>query len=622
MKTPMWLLAAGLVLGLVGAGFASQDGAAEETQIASQPRPAPAQAPGRARQVQPAFTFGMQYVPKFDESAGKGAWHGSRDRGMRFHQDLGVQVSREGFIWRHYETEDGKRPNMSDFDDIVDRLDRAGIAMQAMVTETPLWASTASKPDPKNPASYRSGVPKGLHAPIFTDGSDTPGPGKTINPANTWARTLDHMVTRYKGQVRYWQMWNEPDYPKGEQTANDKNLQRSWFGSVDDYVRLLKVGHILVKWHDPEAQVVTGGIGYADYLQAMLDRGAGRYFDQIDFHAYGWPGSDIALKEFKRVHDEMKGVLVKNGLAGKGLICSETGYTALAPEYQAAYIAKLYPTSIALGVESTMYYANVNPSWKHMGLIDWRTMSQKTLGYWAYKNASRALRDVKTVQPLQLAGVEGYRFERQDGSRVIVAWAPEKKADAPLAVTLPIAAGQWQLREATGRSLGTVQGPRATIKLTASPVWIDSDTTLAYAPPQPNPPLPHKGIGMQAAAADSVNENHGAAGAAIDLDTNTNWVSGKNKAAEAWLSVALRQAATVERLRVKTGPLPAGTWFDVEVSTDGKTFTPVATRQAPTSWNMEWVALKQPVRATHVRLRWHNPERKPATFSVFELELH
>ena len=36
------------------------------------------------------------------------------------------------------------------------------------------------------------------------------------------------------------------------------------------------------------------------------------------------------------------------------------------------------------------------------------------------KNASRALRDVKSVKPLQVAGVEGYRFERRDGSQVVV----------------------------------------------------------------------------------------------------------------------------------------------------------------------------------------------------------
>ena len=27
----------------------------------------------------------------------------------------------------------------------------------------------------------------GLHSPVFSDGNDQPGPGKTINPANEWA---------------------------------------------------------------------------------------------------------------------------------------------------------------------------------------------------------------------------------------------------------------------------------------------------------------------------------------------------------------------------------------------------------------------------------------------------
>lgn len=621
MKHAPWLLGCALVLGLGGGFFAMQETKANEAAPGWRP-PAPATLPKVDRAVRPDHAFGMQFVPKFDEKRKVGAWSGTRDRGMAFHRDLGVQVSREGFIWRHFEPEKpGVQPTLGDFDDVVNRLDRAGIAMQAMVTETPLWATTAPNPDPKNPASYKSAPPRGLHAPIFTDGTDTPGPGKQVNPDNTWARVVHRMVTRYQGQVRYWQMWNEPDYPKGDQKAAFGDLKRSWFGSVDDYVRLLKVGHTLVKWIDPQAQVVTGGIGYPAYLQAMLDRGAGRYFDQIDFHAYGWPGSDPALREFVRVHDAMKGVLAKNGLGGKGLICSETGYSALEPQVQADYIAKLYPTTVALGVESTMYYANFNPSWRNMGLVDWRTMSQKTDGFWAYKNAAVALEGVRRAATVDLAGAQGFRFERADGSRVYALWAPMKNAKQPQAVRVPLGPGTYQIRDAVGRSLGQATGTAA-LSLTASPIWLDSDRRRAYTALRPNPPLPHAGRAMKLALADSSNENHGPPDAAIDLDPNTNWVSGRHKASEAWLAVALAKREPVSRLKLKTGPVPAGTWFDVEVSQDGKTYKAVATRQTPKSWGMEVITLSQPVVASHVRLKWHNPEQKPVSFSVFELELH
>ncbi|MFN3430526.1 MAG: discoidin domain-containing protein [Candidatus Sericytochromatia bacterium] len=613
----VWVASALVALGAVGSGLAWQGSRGADAVAVAKSEPTLV-----ARTVDSDHAFGFQYVPKFDEAAGKGAWKGTRDRGVAMHHDLGVQVSREGFLWRHYEPNSlGGRPNMADFDDVVDRLNRSGIALEAMVTETPLWASSAPNPDPKNPASYKSAPPKGLNQPIFTDGTDTPGPGKKLNPKNTWASALGHMVDRYQGQIRYWQMWNEPDYPKGDQKADYADKRRSWNGSVDDYVRMLKVGHTVVKFIDPKAQVVTGGIGFGPYLQAMLDRGAGAYFDHLDFHAYGWPGSDTALAQFVKVHDEMRAVLQRNGLDNKGLICSETGYTALQPETQAAYIAKLYPTAIAMGVESTMYYANVNPSWKTMGLVDWRTLSQRTAGYWAYKNASTALKGVRRVVPLSLANAKGFRFERGDGTAVYVVWAPNKTADKPQPTNLALPAGAWQLRDAVGRPLGQARGT-ASLKLTASPVWIDSDAKRAYAPIRPNPPLARQGLPLAEAMADSANEDAGTPFAAIDTDTDSHWASGKIKHPTAWLSLGFQQETAVKRLKLKTGPTPRGTWFDVEASLDGKTFKPVLSRVRLDSWKMETLEFPSAVRAKVIRLTWHNPEKKAAHFSVFEAEAH
>lgn len=583
-----------------------------------------------ARKVLAEHVFGMQYVPKFDEVAGQGSWSGTRERGIAFHRDLGVQVSREGFLWRYFEPAPGRRPTLADFDDAVSRLTAAGIGIQAMVTETPQWASTARLADPAKPESYKSGVPKGLALPIFTDGTDAPGAGKQVNPANAWAAAVDAMASRYRGRVRYWQMWNEPDYPAGAQGADDSDFKRSFFGSVADYVRLLKVGAIVVRWRDPGAQVVTGGISFPEYLQAMIDRGAAPYFDQVDFHAYGWPGSDTALAAFVKVHDGLKGVLARNGLTGKRLICSETGYSASAPDLQAAYIAKLYPTAIALGLESTMYYANVNPSWKQMGLVDWRTMRQRTAGYWAYKTASTALRDVTEVASLGVAGASGYRFARADGSRVAVLWAAPGPQDAGgrcqagrAEVTVPLSAwgaGAWRRIEATGEQSGTLSGA-ARLTLTETPVYLEQGAR-AYAGMRPNPRAAADGVAFAEATADSTNDRYGPPGAAIDGDTDSNWVSGGNRAPESWWVARLAQPAPIGALRIKTGPTPPGTSFDVLLSSDGgRSYRVAAAGKRLTGWQAETIPLGEAGRSpvTHLRLVWRNPGLTQTAFSLFEV---
>ena len=565
-------------------------------------------------------TFGFQAVPKFDEAKGHGAWSGSRARGLALHRAMGVQVSREGFIWRHYEPDAGKRPTQADFDDAVGRLAAAGIAVQAMVTETPRWASTSPHAT-ADAATWKFAPPKGLQAPAFADGTDVPGPGKRANPDNAWAASLEHMVRRYKGKVRYWQMWNEPDYPKGDQRADYADKRRSWNGSLDEYVRLLQVGWAIVKANDPQAQVVTGGIGFAGYLDAMLAKGAGKYFDQVDFHAYGWPGSDKALGEFVRVHDELRGVLDRHGLRAKRLICSETGYTANEPEIQAAYAAKLFPTALALGVETTMWYANVNPSWRQMGLVDWRTLTQKTPGWWAYRTASTALAGATRVAPLGVPGARGFRFARGARPGVIVAWAPERKADRPLAAAIPLPPGAWRVRDAVGRLKGTATGT-ARLALTAEPVWLDADPARVYVPIAANPPLARPGLAIVAAAADSSNLQVGAAGAAIDHDPDRQWACGQRGQKDAWLRLDLAKPATVQAIKLKTGPTPAGTWLDIEVSADGKAFEAALRNARVDGWKFATLALPVPKRARFVRLAWRNPEGRQAAFGVFEVEVH
>ncbi|MBK6325654.1 MAG: hypothetical protein IPF56_06865 [Chloroflexi bacterium] len=123
-------------------------------------------------------------------------------------------------------------------------------------------ASAAQPTSPFTLNEIQSGTPIGLYNAVFQDGSDTPGPGKAINPANVWARFVDTAVSRYKPGgliaqqqgwpagvgVTHWEMWNEPD------------LLNFWDGTTADYARLLKVGYLAAKNADPNAQIIFGGL--------------------------------------------------------------------------------------------------------------------------------------------------------------------------------------------------------------------------------------------------------------------------------------------------------------------------------------------------------------------------
>ena len=558
--------------------------------------------------------FGMQYVPKFNESNGRGAWDGTRERGIAQHLELGVQVSREGVLWRHYEPEPGQHPHLADFDDMVKQITRHRMHVVAMVSDTPLWAATNTK----DQATARFSPPRGLDEPIYANGTDTPDASGACNPKNTWASALTHMATRYRGRIQHWQIWNEPDYPDGDHQAST-NSRRSWQGSAKDYVRLLEVASIVLKRIDPQSQILVGGLGHPHYLQAILEHGGGPYFDQLDFHAYGKPGSDKALQAFEQVRDAMATVLKQAGY-NKTLTCSETGYTAAEPITQADYITKLYATALATDVQSVMYYATCNPSWQQMGLVDWATLTQRTRGFWAYQQAQARLGPIMSLRRIHTRDIRGIHGRRHDGTEVIVAWAADSATAKHAVLRSPPVNHAWHIYDNLGHPKGRTQANTPLHwSLDEHPIYVESSAYLVSGTERPNPPLPRKNLPFMGAIASSEAAGFTAA-QTIDLDWNTAWLPAQLGIAANSLTLTLAHPTRTKGFWLKTSPTPPDTWFEVQLQASGKPFRTVVSRLVRHDWKRDYVAFPETDSAKAVRIVWHNPKRRPVSAQVFECE--
>jgi hypothetical protein len=111
-------------------------------------------------------------------------------------------------------------------------------------------------------------------------------------PANMahFADFMTELVTRYKGQVAAYEIWNEP------------NLDYEWGYLTPDpaaYTKMLQTAYTAVKRIDPDALVISGGLAttgegsstaYGDlaFLQGMYDAGAKGYFDALGSHPYAY----------------------------------------------------------------------------------------------------------------------------------------------------------------------------------------------------------------------------------------------------------------------------------------------------------------------------------------------
>ena len=146
----------------------------------------------------------------------------------------------------------------------------------------------------------------------------------SVNPNNYWANYVYKVVNTYKKYVRIWETWNEPDYirsgvdtgdwskipPKPEHLVN-------WKGTIFQYIRLLRITYEVAKKVDPDCWVATGGLGYPDFLDAIMRYTdnpvdgsltknypgyGGAYFDCDCYHKYPkWGTVDIETGE--RVDD-------------------------------------------------------------------------------------------------------------------------------------------------------------------------------------------------------------------------------------------------------------------------------------------------------------------------------
>jgi hypothetical protein len=168
----------------------------------------------------------------------------------------GIGWVRIDFVWAYVETSRGAY-DWSVYDAIAAAAQARGIEVFATLDYTPAWAT---------------------HGPELTGVPDDP---------QTWIDFCFRAAQRYRGKIRYWGMWNEP------------NLAQFWSGSRQQYLDvILKPGADAVHAGNPDAQVggpelahlVSNGADWYYWLKDTVDQAAGK-LDFVTHHIYDNDGS-------------------------------------------------------------------------------------------------------------------------------------------------------------------------------------------------------------------------------------------------------------------------------------------------------------------------------------------
>ncbi|MDO8676251.1 MAG: cellulase family glycosylhydrolase [Candidatus Azambacteria bacterium] len=200
-------------------------------------------------------------------------------------QDLGVHWFRVDLPWVDIEHEETKF-NWQGTDYLVKELQKRNLNLLAIISHPPDWVWSKD-----SDAAYRA-------AKRF---------GKEI-------------TARYKGKIRYWEIFNEPNLPGFGFFREGEKV------NISKYVVYLSGMNTGIHASDPNAVIVLGGLSSSEenislknFLDGLYKEEGGRCFDVFAFHPYGFDG------RFEEVKKELENQMKRYGDSGKPIWFNEYG---------------------------------------------------------------------------------------------------------------------------------------------------------------------------------------------------------------------------------------------------------------------------------------------------------
>ncbi|HEX2173400.1 MAG TPA: hypothetical protein VHL09_13260 [Dehalococcoidia bacterium] len=345
----------------------------------------------------------------------------------RYRQAVGAGAgwTRWTFYWPDIEQEPGAF-DYSDEDAVVARDREYGLQINGILYGMPHWIPGVA----------------GLiaeHEPIFT-------PDGEINPRHAWARYVYTTVSRYKGQIEVWEVWNEPDWP-------------GWFwnGSAAEYYRLLQVAYLAAKHADPTVTVLFGGLchwcGYETFFRDVLSvagqdataRENNFYFDAVAMHIYVDPYYIQRFARDHRRHMKAHGIEKPIWINEANVpICGDperplydcpSNWRATLDE-QANFVIQLLALSAAAGIDRTLIFQLYDDGVTHdlYGLV--RNDGSPRPAYYAFQTAARYFKDFRSATSKSRATYDEVVFNGPANGRVTVLWNTTDSAQTATVETI------------------------------------------------------------------------------------------------------------------------------------------------------------------------------------------
>ena len=349
----------------------------------------------------------------------------------------------------------------STFDNWISTAQANGKDLMYTFGEIPAWASS----NPSGICGTGIGIPAGSCYPPNDLNADGTGTNQH------WKDFVTAIVTHAAGQIKYWEIWNEPTVPG------------YWMGNNAQMLRIAQDAYGIIKAIDPTAMVTTpspstGIYGVAAWMGPYLALGGGNYADIMSFHGYSWkstPGVWPIPEDIVPLVENLKAQLLIYGQDKKPLWCTEgswgdtsgNGFTD--PDLRAAFLSRHYILQNSEGVVRYYWYAWDNAS---DGL--WNATSGITKAGTAYQQVENWLVGrTPTGKCTQNVTLWTCNYTGSSGYQALAVWDTSKTCSNGSCGTKSVRSAPQYLhwKDVGGVSHKITNG---TVPVGAKPIWLEN----------------------------------------------------------------------------------------------------------------------------------------------------
>lgn len=269
---------------------------------------------------------------------------------------------------------------------------------------------------------------------------------------------VGQVVTRYKGRIKYYQVWNEP---------NDLAF---WTGTTAQLVDMSRRANNLIKSIDPSAMILSPAPTWKPYSNAWtwlggyFAAGGATYVDIVAYH--GYTGSSVATGVFSIIDNVQKAM--SSHSVNKPMWISEAGWgkNSVIPNQsdQAAFLVQRLVLTWAKNVRRFYWFESDNQG---EGTL-WTSGALNTPGK-AYGNVAKWMTGatISTCSTSTL-GTWTCKLTRANGYTAQIVWNPSTTTTVTLTSTTPFR----RIRDIYGATRTT--GPNAKVTINKFPLLFEN----------------------------------------------------------------------------------------------------------------------------------------------------